>query len=32
MLNRVAGIPNGAPLDAFRDLLPDRWSKQEQGV
>ena len=31
VLNRVARIPNGAPLDAFRDLLPDRWTKKEQG-
>ena len=31
VLNRCAGMPNGAPPDAFRDLLPDRWSKKEQG-
>ena len=31
VLNRVAEMPNGAPPDAFRDLLPDRWSKKEQG-
>ena len=31
-LNRVAAMPNGAPPDAFRELLPDRWTKLEQGV
>lgn len=31
VLNRVAQIPNGASPDAFRDLLPDRWTKKEQG-
>ena len=31
VLNRCAGMPNGAPPDAFRDLLPDRWSKKGQG-
>ena len=30
--NRVAAMPNGAPPDAFSDLLPDRWSQPEQGV
>ena len=32
VLNRVAEIPNGAPPEAFRNLLPDRWEKKEQGV
>ena len=31
VLNRVAEMPNGAQPDAFRDLLPDRWKKNEQG-
>ena len=26
VLNRCAGMPNGAPPEAFRDLLPDRWA------
>lgn len=26
VLNRVAGMPNGAPPDAFCELLPDRWT------
>jgi len=25
-------MPNGAPPDAFRELLPDRWKKNEQGA
>ena len=32
VLNRVAGMRNGAPPEAFRELLPDRWNKNEQGV
>ncbi len=32
VLNRCAGMPNGAPPDAFRELLPDRWTKNEQGT
>ena len=32
VLNRVPAMPNGAPPDAFRNLLPDRWTKLEQGV
>ena len=32
VLNRVAEIPNGAGPEVFRDLLPDRWKKKEQGV
>lgn len=31
VLNRCAEMPNGAPPEAFRDLLPDRWIKREQG-
>ena len=31
VLNRCAEMPNGAPPDAFRNLLPDRWTKKEQG-
>ena len=32
VLNRMAEIPNGTGLEAFRDLLPDKWTKKEQGV
>ena len=32
VLNRVAGMQNGAPPEAFRDLLPDKWKKKEQGA
>ena len=32
VLNRCAEMPNGAPPDAFRELLPDRWMKKEQGA
>ena len=32
VLNTVAAMPNGTPPDAFRELLPDRWTKREQGV
>ena len=32
VLNRVAEMPNGAPPEAFRDLLPNKWTKKEQGV
>ena len=28
VLNRVAEMPNGAPVEAFRELLPDRWKKK----
>ena len=31
VLNRVAGMQNGAPPEAFRNLLPDKWTKKEQG-
>ena len=31
VLNRCAEMPNGAPPEAFRNLLPDRWTKKEQG-
>lgn len=31
VLNRVAEMPNGTPVEAFRELLPDRWKKKEQG-
>lgn len=31
VLNRCAAMPNGAPPEAFRELLPDRWKKNEQG-
>lgn len=31
VLNKIAGMPNGSPPEAFRDLLPDRWIKKEQG-
>lgn len=29
VLNRTAALPNGAPDAAYRELLPDRWSKQQ---
>ena len=32
VLNRVAVMQNGAPPEAFRNLLPDKWAKKEQGV
>ena len=32
VLNKVAGMPGGAPPKAFRNLLPDKWTKKEQGV
>ena len=32
VLNRVAQMPNGAPPEAFRHLLPDKWTKNQQGV
>ena len=31
VLNRCAEMPNGAPPETFRELLPDRWKKKEQG-
>lgn len=31
VLNRCAEMQNGASQEAFRDLLPDRWEKKEQG-
>ena len=31
VLNLCAEMPNGAPPEAFRNLLPDRWTKKEQG-
>ena len=32
VLNRMSEMPNGAPPEAFRGLLPDKWTKKEQGV
>lgn len=32
VLNMVAGMQNGAPPEAFRNLLPDKWANKEQGV
>ena len=32
VLNRTTQIPNGSGPEAFRDLLPDRWKKNEQGI
>lgn len=29
VLNKSAAMPNGAPPEAYRDLLPDRWSPSE---
>ena len=31
VLNRVAEMQNGAPPEAFRNLLHDKWTKKEQG-
>ncbi|MFI3240526.1 MAG: IS66 family transposase [Bacteroidales bacterium] len=28
IINRIAQLPPNAPASAFRDLLPDKWSKQ----
>lgn len=30
VLNRAAAIPPGAGLDAYRDLLPDRWKPSQE--
>ena len=32
VLNRCAQLPNGAPPEAFRNLLPDKWTKNKQGA
>ena len=32
ILNRMSEMPNGTPPEAFRDLLPDRWKKNELGI
>ena len=32
VLNRCAQLPNGAPPEAFRNLLPDKWTKKKQGA
>ncbi len=31
ILNRMAEMPNGAPPELFRELLPGRWAKKQQG-
>lgn len=28
VINKAASLPQGTPLDKYRDLLPDRWRKQ----
>lgn len=30
LLNRMAEMPNGTPVEAYRNLLPDKWTKKEQ--
>ena len=30
ILNRMSEMPNGTPVEAFRNLLPDKWTKKEQ--
>ena len=32
ILNRTAAMPPGSPAGAYRSLLPDRWTKEEQGL
>lgn len=29
LLNRTAAIPPNSPIEVYRDLLPDKWSKSE---
>ena len=29
ILNRMSEMPNGTPVEAFRNLLPDKWPKKE---
>ena len=28
--DRMAEMPNGTPVEAYRNLLPDKWTKKEQ--
>ena len=30
LLNRMAEMPNGTPVEAYRNLLPDKWTKKER--
>ena len=30
ILNRMSEMPNGTPVEAFRNLLPNKWTKKEQ--
>ena len=32
VLNRMSEMPNGTPPESFRNLLPDKWIKKEQGA
>jgi len=31
VLNKAASLPPGSPVEAYRNLLPDKWTKNEQG-
>jgi len=31
VLNKAATIPPGSPVEAYRNFLPDKWIKKEQG-
>ena len=31
LLNRMSEMPNGTPVEAYRNLLPDKWAKKKQG-
>ncbi len=31
VLNKAAAMPSGSPVEAYRNLLPDKWTKDEQG-
>ena len=31
VLNKAAALPPGSPTEVYRNLLPDKWAKDEQG-
>lgn len=31
LLNRMSEMPNGTPVESYRNLLPDKWAKKKQG-
>ena len=31
LLNRMSEMPNGTPVEAYRNLLPDKWAEKKQG-